>query len=419
MKISFLGAAGEVGRSAILVSDKQKILLDYGIKINPDSKGIELPHKTVPDFVFVSHAHLDHIGAVPYLIKYGYKGLFYASELTFQLGRIMLEDSAKIAHEEGYPARFSKADIQKTLERRFSMNYDKLVNFGEFSAKLVDAGHIPGSAGIFMKFNSNKKTLFYTGDIRLTDTRLILGAKKVPKCDILITESTYGEKDHPDRRDEERRFANLVKETVEQGGTVLVPTFALGRSQEMLLILHHHISEKYPVYLDGMARGTTDVIKKYYSNLRYEDELEEVCKKIKFIKNNEERKKILQKPGIIVTTAGYMQAGPSVFYMRELCLRKESSVLIPGFQVEGSPGRKLLETGKYDLDEEEITVGMKIEKFDFSAHGDRKELLEIVRRASPEKVFVIHGDRCNEFAHDIKRDGTDAVAPELGEEFEI
>ncbi len=413
MEISFAGAAREVGRSAIIIENKEKILLDYGLKLG-HSEEPEYPAKVDPNHVFISHAHLDHIGAVPFLNKHGYTGTFYATDLTIDLMRVMLEDSAKIAKMEGYNIRYSKKDVRDTLNKSISVPYGKTLNFKNFSVKFVDAGHVPGSAGIVVE--TGNKTIFYTGDLRVEDTKLVHGMKEFPKADVLVIESTYAERNHPDRKQEEKRFLDAVRTTLESGGVALIPAFALGRSQEMLMLLENL---KYPVYLDGMAREATNIIKNYKSYLKDGSLLSKICKNIGFVKDNREREKIIEEPCAIVTTAGFVQAGPSVFYIRKLCLKKNSSILIPGFQVEGSPGRQLLEHKTYNLDGETINVGLRVDKFDFSAHGDRSELLKTIKNVDPAKIFVVHGDDCEKFASELKEMGYDAFAPETGNKFPL
>lgn len=413
MEISFAGAADEVGRSAIVIENKEKILLDYGLKLNHNEEP-EYPAKVDPNHVFISHAHLDHIGAVPFLSKHGYIGNFYATDLTIDLMRVMLEDSAKISKMEGYNVRYSKKDVRDTLNKSISVPYGKTLNFKNFSAKFVDAGHVPGSAGIVVE--TGGKTIFYTGDLRVEDTRLVHGMKEFPKADILVIESTYAERNHPNREEEEKRFLDAVKTTMENGGVALIPAFALGRSQEMLMLLE---GLKYPVYIDGMAREATNIIKNYKSYLKDGSRLDKICKNVGFVKDNKQREQITEEPCAIVTTAGFVQAGPSVFYIRQLCLRKNSSILIPGFQVEGSPGRQLLEHGTYNLDGETVNVGLHVDKFDFSAHGDRSELLKTINNVGPEKVFVVHGDNCGKFAGELKEMGFEAFAPEMGSKFSL
>ncbi|MBI1972120.1 MAG: MBL fold metallo-hydrolase [Candidatus Aenigmarchaeota archaeon] len=413
MEISFHGAAREVGRSAIVIENREKILLDYGLKLNREEEP-EYPLKVDPNHVFISHSHLDHIGAVPFLAKHGYVGNFYATDLTIDLMRVMLEDSAKIAKMEGYNIRYSRKDVRETLNRGISAPYNKTLSFKNFSATFVDAGHIPGSAGVVIE--TGGKRIFYTGDLRVADTRLVNGMKEFPQADALVIESTYAERNHPDREEEEKRFLDAVRTTMENGGVALIPAFALGRSQEMLLILE---DLGYPVYVDGMAREATGIIRNYRSYLRDGKRLDKVCSNVGFVKDNRQREQIIEEPCAIVTTAGFVQAGPSVFYIRRLCLRKNSSVLVPGFQVEGSPGRQLLDHKTYNLDGETVRVGLHVDRFDFSAHGDRKELLHTINKVGPEKVFVVHGDNCEKFAAELKEMGFEAFAPEIGNKFPL
>ena len=168
-----------------------------------------------------------------------------------------------------------------------------------------------------------------------------------------------------------------------------------------------------------MAREATNIIENYKSYLKDGKLLGKICENVGFVKDNKQREQIIEEPCAIVTTAGFVQAGPSVFYIRRLCLRKNSSILIPGFQVEGSPGRQLLEHKTYNLDGEVIKVGLRVDHFDFSAHGDRTELLKTINKVNPGKTFVVHGDNCEKFASELKEMGFEAHAPEIGNKFSL
>jgi len=263
----------------------------------------------------------------------------------------------------------------------------------------------------------NKK-IFYTGDIKLESTRLVNGCK-LPKenIDVLIIESTYSNRNHPNRIKQEEKFKDEIDQALNNNEIALVPVFAVGRAQEILLILKDYANY---IALDGMAKEATEIIlgyKKYLSNYM---ELKKIFNKIKKMKNNKQRDSIIKKPCIIITTAGMLSGGPVVHYIKKIHERKESRIILTGFQVEGTHGKTLLDTGVFKNEDIEIPVRCKISKFDFSSHAGKNELFEIMKKLKPKKVFCVHGDKCKEFAKEIENKfKIDAFAPEIGEEVKI
>ncbi|MCD6381776.1 MAG: MBL fold metallo-hydrolase [Candidatus Aenigmarchaeota archaeon] len=412
MEVQFLGGCREVGKSAIMISSKggTNALLDYGIELQPEIKYPIFPKRRI-DVVIPSHAHLDHSGSVPLLFK-NYDPKVFMTDVTFELVDLLMKDFFKIARRNKRLLKFSKKEYKKMKRNLEMINYREPFSVGDIDFELYDAGHIPGSAGILL--TTEGKNIFYTGDIKLKDTELLKGCDlPKDKIDLLIIESTYGERNHPSRKSEEREFLSEVDYALNQEEYALVPVFAVGRAQELMLVLKGY--ERYTI-LDGMAKEATRIILRYSKYLRRPGDLAKIFNKIKIIENDRDRRNVLKKPHIILATAGMLSGGPIVFYLKKLKDRRESRLLFVGFQVEETPGYHVLQSGIYKSNEVEFDVKCKIRKFDFSAHADRGELFKIIKKLNPEKIVCVHGDDPQKFAEDIKSElGMDAIAPANGE----
>ncbi|MCK4634479.1 MAG: MBL fold metallo-hydrolase [Candidatus Aenigmarchaeota archaeon] len=425
MNLKFLGAAGEVGRSGVLLNTgNEKMLFDYGIKIISQAEGplqapkIPLKVKLDLDAMLLSHAHLDHSGFVPNLYNRGYRGPTYSTATTFDLARILLNDSIKLANLRNQEKYFFKEDLKTMEKNEYRITYGQQFYVGKSSIGIYDAGHIPGSVSFHV--NTGKKSVVYSGDIKTRDTELLRGLEPIREnTDILIMESTYGEREHPDREIQEKQLTEKVRETLEMNGTAMVPCFAVGRAQEVLLILEKYGLDKYPIYLDGMAVDATKIIMKYPELIRQPKKLDKIYKNIEKVYNNRQRNDAAKRPCIIVTTSGMLNGGPIAHYLEKLYDKKNCSLTLTGFQVPGSAGHTLLETGNYVTEENNFKIKCRVDFIDLSAHSGRSELFDYVKMIDPKKVFVIHGDSCDKFASELKEQGYDAHAPQSGEVCEI
>jgi len=412
IRLSFLGGAQEVGRSATLVdSGVERILLDYGIKINV--KPTEYPEKVKGKLsaVLLSHAHLDHSGAIPVLFHQGRKIPIYGLNITKPLTRMLLIDSHKIARYEGEEERYTKKDIRKTTKNFIPVKYKKTFRIGNVKVTPFDAGHISGSVMYLLEIKG--KRLLYACDYNLSDTRLIKGADmNLPEVHYLITESTYAQREHPDRQGEERKMMKAIKETLSNDGIAIISSFAIARAQEIFLILDEY-EPKAKIYVDGMAQKATRIIAQYPELQKDYNILERALQRLEIqtISNPRKRKNILKKPCIIITTSGMLSGGPVVHYLEKLYDKENCSLILTGFQVPGTEGAVLLETGHYIHGDLDLELKMNVRKFDFSSHASRTELFRFVKHLNPEKVFCVHGDNTGGFAEELREEGFDAIAP--------
>ncbi len=407
MRIHCLGGFREVGRSAVLLeTESERILLDYGIKVETGETPLQAKEVSA---LLLTHAHLDHVGLAPVV-----KSEVYATAATLDQGRLLLEDSLKVAKRKNQPIHFSKRDIRKM--KTFIVTYGQRFELGNCEIEVFDAGHVPGSAGFLIE---GDKRVFYTGDFKLSDTRLLNGARfDVKDVDVLITESTYAYKEHPPRKIVEEKLIEIVEETIARDGNVLIPVFAVGRAAEILLVLHAH-KIKHPIYLDGMAKEATEIIMRYPELLKNHKALKKALDRVIPLYTQRDRKIALKNPSVIVTTAGMLSGGPVVHFLKKLYNREDCALVFTGFQVPGTPGRELLETGMFVSENLKLKVRMRIKYLDFSAHCSRSELLEFIESVNAGKIIVMHGDSCEEFAAELREMGYEAVAPENGEVLEI
>lgn len=412
MLFKFLGGAQEVGRSSIVLSDEGTLLLDYGIKLNHK---IEYP-VAVPnvDAFILSHAHLDHSGYAPALYNEMLVPAF-GTEPTLKLSELLLNDSLNIAKREHMSQKFHKRQIASFLHRYTSMDYHSAFTIGNFDVEFFDAGHIAGSAitRIERRKAKDNRRIVYTGDFKSAPQYLHKGAEVV-EADVLLMESTYATREHPDREELIKNFVGKIRETLDNKGTVLLPVFAVGRSQEILSILYKNNLTQY-TFIDGMARAATAIALKYGHFLNNADILAKAVEEATTIKDSDERGTALNAPSIIMTTAGMLTGGPVLDYITRL--RGNSQILLTGYQVEGSNGRMLLDSGTIMLDKRLTKIPAPASYYDMSAHAGRKELYEYVEKSGAKRIICLHGDSENAIAlaEGLKLEGYDAYAPKINE----
>ncbi|MCI4462092.1 MAG: MBL fold metallo-hydrolase [Thermogladius sp.] len=385
-----LGGGREVGRAALLVEDRGKALLDYGVNFDEkDRPQIPLHVRPVElNLVAISHAHLDHIGAAPLLYITGRPRIF-TTRPTLEIARLLVLDFLKL--NSAY-IDYEYSEFVKMSENAQFVDYGSEVEVDGFKLIFMNAGHILGSSMIYLETPSGHRIL-YTGDVNTIQTWTLSGAELWPlKVDTLIIESTYGSRIHPPRYRVEKRFVSVVEEVISGGGVVLIPSFSVGRSQEVLTILANELPY-VDIYVDGMARDICGIYLQYQKYLRDPTLYTRALERVTFIKNARDRKKALSKPGVIIATAGMLKGGPSLQYLKKLADDPKNAVLLVSYQAPNSPGHKLLEEGKLEEVEVYFTKA-RLEWFDFSSHAGKDGLLDIAKSYSHtvRNIVVIHGD---------------------------
>ncbi|OYT62724.1 MAG: mRNA 3'-end processing factor [Thermofilum sp. ex4484_15] len=392
IKVTVLGGGREVGRNAILLeADKGRVLLDYGVSISGEEPSFPLHVRPKAlNAVLLSHAHLDHSGAIPLLYISEDRPLV-TNELTLRISQILLMDFLKISK---YYIPYEAVEVERMLRSVSLIDYDDKGDFEGIEVEAFYAGHIPGSLAFKISIGGAK--VFYTGDFNLIGTCTLRPAKfNLSDVDLVITEATYALYDHPPREATEEEFVNAVREVLAEGGTVLVPAFAVGRAQEVVCVLKKYgVTDEYPVYLDGMARQVARVMLDYPNHLRDAKLFEEAISDTVTVKDWKDRRNALRKPCVIVSPAGMLKGGAAVFYAERLVKRRGGGIFFVSYQAPDSVGRQVLENGSFPLVNKEVKVSSRVKWFDLSSHSGKRELREFARTIPKRaKVIVIH---CNE-----------------------
>ena len=410
MELRLLGGAREIGRSAVLVNDA--LLLDFGLSTD------DPPRLPVGDFdpeaVVASHGHLDHVGALPALLSGAARPPIHWTPPTRDLALRLGRDTLKL-HGGTYRCPFVENDLRRVSEVSETHGYGEPFEAAGHEVTLYPAGHIPGSAHVLV--DDGETRLLYTGDFHVDDQRLVAGTTARPEADVVLCESTYADVEHEPRADVEERFVRRVERTIWEGGTVIVPAFAIGRTQEVLLICAAH---GVPCYVDGMGTEITETLLAHPEYVRDADALRRAKGHARVVTGrNGQRERIADQPVAVVTTSGMLSGGPAMTYLPAIAANPTNAVTMTGYQVQGTPGRELLETGSAEIDGRRLTVGATVEAFDFSAHADREGLREFLSAYKCERILINHGDRPAAFADALRADGFDASAPALGERIEV
>jgi len=421
MELSFLGACGEVGRSAALVEEgKDRLLLDYGVRMNNETE-LPLPVKGPIEGVIVTHAHLDHSGAVPLLYKHSEMPC-YMTPPSLPLIDLLVQDSIKVAMLKGFEQIFSHSHLRRMIRNIIPIGYGRQHRIcAGIDFCFQDAGHILGSATVQLKTRNH--SILFTGDMKYSETRLHSAAYDGYKdIDVMITESTYGDRPHPDRKEIEKLFIESCKRVCDNNGNVLVPSFAVGRAQEILSVLESRKFD-YPVYMDGMSKKAAEIMLHFPNYVRDAKEMRSALNKAIWVENASTRENALKQPSVVISTAGFLQGGPAVHYLFKMKELPNQAVFFVGYQPEDEPGYKLMQTRRfqhedYDLDYKEL----EIDYFDFSAHSGKEELHKYVKKIDPKLVFFIHGEpaQIGPFSNWVKDElGITTIVPKLGEKFKV
>lgn len=464
MKIQFLGAAHEVtGSCTLITACGRRILVDCGMEQGADIyENCDLPvAANTIDCVLLTHAHIDHSGKLPFLTANGYEAPIYTTLATNKLCAIMLMDSAHIQEFEAewrnrkakrngdadYKPLYTSDDVAATMKMFVPCDYSKEYDIFEgIKIRFIDAGHLLGSASIEITITENgiTKVLLFSGDVGNVSRPLIRDPQKPEKADIVVIESTYGDRLHGERPDYVKQLTDVIQNTFDRGGNVVVPCFAVGRTQEMLYLIRQ-IKEKgliknhdnFPVWVDSpLAVEATEI----YSGglIDYYDSdtlalLEKGINPIVFQGLNlavtSDESRLINAdttPKVILSASGMCEAGRIRHHLKHNLWREESTILFVGYQAEGTLGSKLIDGApSVKLFGEEITVRADIRQIDgISGHADRDMLINWLKNIAPtpEKVFVNHGEDtvCDIFAQSVSSElGISAEAPFNGAEYDI
>jgi hypothetical protein len=447
LKTTALGGYREVGRSSLLIETRgSKIIIDCGISPEPAARGADAnsgaENKAFPyldsanisinelDAVIITHAHMDHMGFIPYLFKYGYEGPVYCTPPTRDLAALLLKDYVKLIQRGGGTPLYDEKDVRKTLMHMITREYGEVTNItDEIKLTYHNAGHILGSGTVHLHVGEGMYNIVHTGDMKYGFTRLLdPAAVKYPRIDSLFIESTYGgsNDNNLNRRDAEAQLMNIIKRTTSNNGKVLIPVFSVGRSQEMQLVLESNMTSEgpyksdAPVLLDGMILEASAIHTAYPEYLKegiknrilnnrspFESEIFEVIKG--------EREETADKgPAVILASGGMMNGGASVEHFRMLAEDPRNAIVFVGFNSANSLGRRLQNGLKEVVLPDEdgkltpIKVQMSVHTVDgFSGHSDRRQLINFVEnlRPKPKNIFTMHGEesKCEDLARSLSR----------------
>jgi len=437
--ITPLGAFHEVGRSCVLVkTNESNVLLDMGINPGSNDPSHAFPKIDTGEFdidkldaVVISHAHLDHCGFVPFLYKYGYDGPVYCSEPTGILMTLLQLDYLDVYNREGAHAPYDQKDVRETVMHTIPLKYGVVTDVApDVKLTLHNAGHILGSSIIHLHIGEGYHNIVYSGDFKFGRTMLLEPASCVfPRAETLIIESTYGGQEDvmPERTTVEGKLAAIVNEAAQNGGKVLIPVPAVGRAQEVMLVLDSYMKrgliKEMPIYIEGMISEATAIHTAYPEYLIRELRDQMLHKDINpfqsdyfsVVNHPGDREQIVAgDPAIIMATSGMLEGGPAIDYFKQLSGDPKNVLLFVSYQIEGTLGSRLKNgikevsmmgrNGKIEA----IKVNLKIESVEgFSGHSDRNQLLSFLRRISPKpsKIVVGHGERhkVDSFAYAVSR----------------
>ncbi|MCH8323848.1 MAG: beta-CASP ribonuclease aCPSF1, partial [Thaumarchaeota archaeon] len=423
-----LGGFGQVGRSCMLLTTAEsKILIDCGI--NP---GARTPSESFPrldwasitlddlDAVVIGHAHLDHTGFLPVLCKYGYKGPIYCTEPTLPMMNLIQFDAIKVASAQGRTPMYSDRDVKQIMRQAITLPYGTVTDISpDIKLVLANAGHILGSALCHFHIGNGDHNFVYSGDIKFAKSILFESASwNFPRVETLLIESTYGAKEdiQPSRQEVESAFINAINNTLTDEGKILIPIPAVGRAQEIMMVIDHYmksgemveasvftegmiseassIHEAYPEYLARELRqkiletDNNPFDSEYFTNIEHPDAREEPLRD--------------GSPCIILATSGMLEGGPVLEYLKNIAPDKKNKILFVSYQVNGTLGRRVLDGSKQvslmgkEGKVQVVNINCSIEKLDgFSGHSDYNQLISFVHKLRPKlrRVLVNHGER--------------------------
>ncbi len=433
-RVTSLGGCREVGRSSFILSTPEsRILVECGVNVSSEESAT--PYLYAPevspldqiDAVVLTHAHLDHAGLVPLLFKYGFKGPIYCTPPTRDLMSLLQLDYLDVAAREGKKIPYDSATIREGIKHSIVLNYGVVTDIApDIRLTFHNAGHILGSSIAHFHLGEGLYNVAFTGDFKYEQSRLFDPAvNNFPRLEALIMEATYGgpQDQTPSRREAENKLINIIKHTTSRNGKVLIPAFAVGRSQEVMIVLEEAIRKKaideIPVYLDGMIWEATAIHTTYpeylnneLRNMIFHEGMNPFLSESFTRVEPGMRQDIIEgEPCVILATSGMLNSGPVIEYLKAIGPHEDNTLVFVGYQAEGTLGRRIQKgwkeipvsdngrTSTMQINMEALTVD------GFSGHSDRQQLIEYVKRMSPrpEKIVTSHGDenKCMDLAGTI------------------
>lgn len=423
-----LGGFGQVGRSCMLLTTPEsRVLLDCGV--NPGARTASEAYPRIDwanialsdvDAVVIGHAHLDHTGFLPVLCKYGYKGPIYCTEPTLPMMNLIQLDAIKVASAQGRVPLYSERDVKQVMKQSITLSYKMVTDISpDIKLVLANAGHILGSALCHFHIGNGDHNFVYSGDIKFGKSILFEAAEvRFPRVETLLVESTYGLKEdiQPSRQEVESAFISVVNHTLADGGKVLIPIPAVGRAQEIMMVIDHYMKAgemvEAPVFTEGMISEASAIHESYPEYLARElrqkiletDDNPFDSEYFTNIEHTSARGEAMREdtPSIILATSGMLEGGPVLEYFKNIAPYRQNKILFVSYQVNGTMGRRVLDGARQVSmlgrggKVEAVTINAGIEKLDgFSGHSDYNQLMSFVQRLRPKlkRVLVNHGER--------------------------
>ncbi len=427
IRITALGGFQEVGRSAILVQTREStVLLDCGINPGSTNSLNAFPRLDLPQFdldsldaVIISHAHLDHCGFLPFLYKYGYDGPVYCSAPTSSLMTLLQLDYLDVLNKQGLMPPYDQKDVRDTVLHTIPLRFGAVTDIApDIRLTLHNSGHILGSSMVHLHIGEGLHNLVYTGDYKYGQTMLLEPAASMfPRAETIITESTYGSPRDvtPSRMETEERLAAVINETLNREGKVIIPVPAVGRAQEIMLVIDGYMRrgllKEAPVFVEGMISEATAIHTAYpeylargVRNSILHDGINPFQSEyFTLVEHPSAREEIVEgEQCIIIATSGMLEGGPVVDYFKRLARDKANTLIFVSYQIEGTMGRRIQKglteapiinsDGKIEV----MKVNLQVESIEgFSGHSDRRQLVNYIRRVKPkpERIIVVHGEK--------------------------
>ena len=417
MDVKVLGAANEVGRSGFLVNcNGTNLLLDYGVLFGRRGTPPGYPLHVKPkdlDAIIITHAHLDHSGYVPSLFVSGNTDV-YATPPTFDLSKLLIEDMLKI-EKNSHP--FDLPELNNMIKNAKEIGFKQKITKGNATFELRESGHVIGGSTVLVE--SEKKRLFYTGDIKTNGSRMLREMDlDIGEIDLLITESTYAKTEQKPRKESEKELIEFANEVMDRKGILFIPSFSVERSQEIACILRSS-NFKHKIIMDGMALKVNEIMFRHPDYLRDPKVFSDAINSSTAIREHAERKRAMGEPCVVISPAGMLVGGNAVYYLQQLSFDSKNGIALVSYQGEGTPGKKLLETGKVSTRGKDVNVTAEVKQFEFSGHADRNELFDMIKKIKGNpKVWTVHGDSesCEMFAKEIhEKFGLETYAPAVSD----